>query len=99
MDILDKKTAVVQDTDAGCNNTCNMMTGIGRLDIDSTTYHRPDEAFVFGWFACEAVANETHFGHHAFPAFPTSFASSQHPEHLGLALGTHLGKWNIPLTL
>lgn len=63
------------------------------------SYHRPDEALVFWWFACKAISNEAHFGHHSLPGFLLPLSGSDHLQNLRLTLSTHFGKRDLPLSL
>lgn len=65
----------------------------------SESYHWPDEAFIFWWFASKAISNKAHFGHHSLPGFLLPLASADHLQDLCLTLSTHFGKRDLPFAL
>lgn len=64
-----------------------------------TSYHWPDEALIFWRFARETIANKAHFGHHSLPGFLLTLSSANHLQNLRLALSTHFGEGDLPLSL
>lgn len=66
---------------------------------DHLSHHRPDEAFIFWWFACKSISYEANFGDHSLPSLLLPLSSADNFEDLSLTLSTYFRKWYLPLSL